>query len=257
MKAIIVAAGIGQRLRPYTDDRPKCLVHLRGRPLLSRQLDAYRRAGVTEFVIVRGYRGEDLEKALAEEAGVRFLENPDYASTNILYSLMRAEAEMEGGFFFSYSDIVFRPAVVQGLLAATADISLVVDPFWEDAYHGRSDHPVSEAELCAVREGRVQAVGKRVVPKEQARGEFIGLLRVTAGGAQLLRDTYRKRLQELGLEAPYGRAPHLRMAYLTDLLNDLIAQGVSLQSVDIQQPSSWREIDTVQDLLRAEEVVDF
>ena len=60
MKAIIVAAGMGRRLSPYTDDRPKCLVEIKGRPLLLRQLEAYRQAGVSEFIIIRGYLGDRL-----------------------------------------------------------------------------------------------------------------------------------------------------------------------------------------------------
>lgn len=258
MKAIIVAAGMGRRLSPYTDDRPKCLVEINGRPLLQRQIEAYRMAGVTDFVIVRGYRGADLGRALCAEPGVRFVENPDYQRNNILRSLMYAAAELPGGFLFSYSDIVFRPEVVTALCQARQDLSLVVDPFWADAYEGRTDHPVSEAELAEMGpEGRVLAVGKRVVPQERAHGEFIGLLRASERGAAWLLDTYGRRLKERGLDAPYGRAPRLEVAYLTDLLNDLIDEGRSLHGVDIAHPASWREIDTVQDLHRACAVVDW
>src|SRR5437868_3497301 len=114
MKAIIVAAGMGRRLSPYTDDCPKCLVEIAGRPLLQRQLDAYRAAGVTEFVIVRGYLKDRLTAALAAEKDVTFVDNHDYQRNNILCSLMCAAEHMEGpgGFLFSYSDIVFRPSLV-------------------------------------------------------------------------------------------------------------------------------------------------
>ena len=60
MKAIIVAAGMGRRLRPYTDDRPKCLVEINGKSILQRQLDAYRAAGIDEVHIVRGYMKESI-----------------------------------------------------------------------------------------------------------------------------------------------------------------------------------------------------
>lgn len=254
-KAIIVAAGMGRRLSPYTDDRPKCLVEINQRPILRYQLDAYRRAGVEEFVIVRGYLGDRLADALAAEPGVRFIDNPDFQRNNILLSLMYAAEAMDGGFLFSYADIVFRPQVVAAVAAARGPLSLVVDPYWTDAYQGRSEHPVSEAELARVEGGRVTAVGKRVVPQEEARGEFIGLLRADAEGAERLRATYQRRLAEGGLDAPYGRAPRLQVAYLSDLLNDLIGQGVPIHATEITEPNAWREIDTVQDLERAHAVV--
>jgi choline kinase len=257
MKAIIVAAGMGQRLRPYTDDRPKCLVEIAGRPLLRRQLEAYRLAGVSEFVIVRGYMGDRLAQALHGEPDVRFIDNPDYQRNNILLSLMCAQGELSQGFFFSYADIVFRPEVVRDLAQAPGDLNLIIDPFYADAYEGRTDHPISEAELAAVQGGRVLCVGKRAVPPEQAHGEFIGLLRASAAGARRLLETFTARVAELGLAAPYGRAPRLEVAYLTDLLNDVIGQGLPVGAVDIQRPSSWREIDTVQDLKRAERIVDW
>lgn len=255
-RAIIVAAGMGRRLSPYTDDRPKCLVPINGRPILAYQLDAYRAAGVREFTIVRGYLAQRLTDALdAEAPGIRFVDNHDYQRNNILLSLLCAADAMDGGFLFSYADIVFRPEVVAQVAAAPGPLALVVDPFWARAYEGRSEHPVSEAELAAVSDGRVTAVGKRVVPAAEARGEFIGLMRVDAEGADLLRATFRRRRDELGLDGPYGRAPRLQVAYVTDLLNDLIAQGVPIHSVEIQTPDAWREIDTVQDLERAHTVV--
>jgi choline kinase len=260
MKAILIAAGMGRRLSPYTDDRPKCLVEIAGRTMLHRQLDNLRAVGVTEFHIVRGYRGHQLSEALAGEPNVHFIENPDYQRNNILLSLMYAADRMDGGFFCSYSDIVYRPEVAAALAQSRHELGLVVDPFWADAYAGRDAHPISEAELAAVRTdgeaaGRVTRVGKKAVPIEAAHGEFIGLWRASASAAVKLRELFQQRWQELGPDAPYGRAPRLQVAYLTDLLNDLIEQDFPIHSVDIARPASWREIDTVQDFERAADVV--
>ena len=61
MKAIIIAAGMGQRLRPYTADRPKCMVEINGRSLIERQVEAYRAAGIDEINVIRGYRGRQIQ----------------------------------------------------------------------------------------------------------------------------------------------------------------------------------------------------
>lgn len=258
-RAIIIAAGMGRRLSPYTDDRPKCLVEIAGRSMLHRQIDLYRSVGVTDIVIIRGYRAAQLGEAFADEPGVRFVENRDFERNNILLSLMCASREMDTGFYCSYGDIVYRPAVLQKLAATPCDLGLVVDPFWAETYEGRDAHPIGEAELAAVEkgdgDGRVTRVGKKAVPIEAARGEFIGLWRCSPSGADWLRAQFQLRLQQIGLDGPYGRAPRLQVAYLTDLFNDLIDQGRPVSAVEIESPRSWREIDTVQDFERAAHVV--
>jgi choline kinase len=252
-KAIIVAAGRGKRLGNETDEIPKCMVKVAGRSILHWQLRALEAAGITDVVIVRGYRG-DLISSPGHQ--LRFVENPEWATNNILASLMYAAAEMDGGFYFSYSDIVFAPAVVAALrdeTAANPPAALIVDRRWEDAYVGRTLHPVSEAELARVIEGpdgpRVDQVGKKAVPQEQAAGEFIGLAKFSAEGAKALREVWARALSG-GLDQPFGRAAVLRNAYLTDALNAMADQGVRLKPVFID--GTWREIDTQQDLASAE-----
>jgi choline kinase len=252
-KAIIVAAGRGKRLGNETDEIPKCMVKVAGRSILHWQLRALEAAGVSDVLIVRGYRGDLIS---APGHPLRFVENPEWASNNILASLMYAAAEMDEGFYFSYSDIVFAPAVAAQLrdeTAADPPVALVVDRRWEDAYQGRTQHPVSEAELARVIEGAagptIDQVGKRAVPREETAGEFLGLARFSAAGAAALREAWERALRG-GLDAPYGRAAMLRQAYLTDALNAMAESGVRLQPVFID--GTWREIDTQQDLASAE-----
>ena len=253
MKAIIVAAGRGRRLGPETSDIPKCMVEVAGRAMLHRQLDALSAAGVDDVVIVRGYLGD---KIAAPGFPVRFVENPEWASNNILASLMYAEDEMAGGFLFSYSDIVFSAAHVRGLIAAGGDVGLVVDRRWDEAYVGRVHHPVSEAELTRVSDGpsgpRVERVGKRVVLAADSAGEFIGLARFSDAGGRALRAVWRDAVA-CGIDRPFGTAPALRNAYLSDGLNAMAAAGVVLSPVMID--GGWREIDTEEDLARAHAVV--
>ncbi len=252
MKAIIVAAGRGRRLGQETEAIPKCMVRVAGKPILHRQLDALAAAGVDEVVIVRGYRGD----RIAIPAGappVRFVENPDWAENNILTSLLYAEADMRGGFVFSYSDIVFAPEHARGVVASPGPVALVVDRRWRDAYEGRTQHPVSEAELARVDDGAggpiVARVGKRLVAEAEAAGEFTGLARFSAEGAAALAEVWREALAR-GRTAPFGAAATLNNAYLSDGLNAVAARGVALRPVFVD--GRWREIDTEEDLARAE-----
>jgi choline kinase len=254
VKAIIVAAGRGRRLGPETAELPKCMVRVGGKPILHRQLEALAAAGATDFVIVRGYLGERIS---APGHAVRFVDNPEWASNNILTSLLFAEAEMTGPFLFSYSDIVFAPAHARLAAASTADVGLVIDRRWQDTYVGRGHHPLAEAELASVRQtpagASVDRVGKTVVPADEAAGEFIGLARFSMAGAMALRQVWA-RAKAAGMEAPFGRAAHLRQAYLSDALNAMADGGTQLEPLFID--GRWREIDTEEDLSRAQDIVD-
>ena len=251
-KAIIVAAGRGRRLGQSTDEIPKCMVRVGGRPILHWQLEALTAAGVRDFVIVRGYLGHRIDPG---PFAVRFIENPAWAENNILASLMYAAHELDSGFFFSYCDIVYsRSAAAR--LAATVDHpvagSLIVDRRWADAYAGRTLHPVSEAELTSVDQAAnaVLQVGKGAVPASSAVGEFIGLAYFSAQGGKALAAAWQQALGAGGLDAPFGRAKTLRQAYLTDALNAIAGNGKRLAPVYID--GEWREIDTEQDLAAAE-----
>jgi L-glutamine-phosphate cytidylyltransferase len=258
-KVIVVAAGRGRRLGPETEDIPKCMVRVAGQPILHWQLHGFAAVGLAQVVVVRGYLGDRIE---GRGTSLRFVDNRRWQENNILASLMCAGDHLAGGFFFSYCDIVYTPEVVSRLAAHArrpdpAPVSLIIDRAWADAYQGRTLHPVAEAELALVQgqgpEAQVARVGKGAVSREQAAGEFIGLAYFSAQGAAALRTAWDKALAEGGLDAPFGRAPTLRQAYLTDALNAMAEQGVRLEPVFID--GQWREIDTPQDLAAAEKVV--
>jgi choline kinase len=254
MKAIIVAAGRGRRLGPETSEIPKCMVAVGGRSILHRQIDALRAAGATDFVIVRGYLGDRIS---APGVSLRFVDNPEWQTNNILASLIFAAHEMDGDFLFSYSDIVFAPLHARLAAAAKGDVGLIIDRRWRDTYQGRVQHPVSEAELASVRTTAagdiVDRVGKNVVSPEQAVGEFTGLAKFSAAGAASLKQVWKDAFAA-GLEQPFGRAAHLRQAYLSDALNAMADRGTTLAPLLVD--GQWREIDTEEDLARAHAVVD-
>lgn len=262
-KAIIVAAGRGRRLGNQTDDVPKCMVKVGGRPILHWQLDALASIGIDDVVIVRGYLGDRISGGSGRLNRLRFVDNAEWERNNILGSLLCAADEMAGGFFFSYSDIVYTSAVAASAAAAAdprnADVALVIDRRWDDAYLGRTEHPVSEAELALVepatadRVASVSRVGKRLVTAPEAAGEFIGLAWFSDEGGRRLRSAWAAALASGGLDAPFGNATALRNAYLTDGLNAMTAQGARLVPAFID--GMWREIDTQQDLAAAERVL--
>jgi phosphoenolpyruvate phosphomutase len=244
MKAIIVAAGPGSRLMPFTDGKPKCLLEIGGQTILERALAALRENRINDIVVVTGYYGH-----LINYPNVTYYHNPAYRNNNILKSLFYAEREMNDDFIFSYSDILYSKAIVEKLINSEGDIALIVDVNWLQRYRGRDLHPVSEAELVKVEKNRVTRIGKEAVEANEAHGEFIGLAKFTKEAAQAMRATYHKVAREQPT-ASFHRATCLEKAYMTDMIQELADNGSFVKSVDIKD--GWMEIDTPQDLAEAQ-----
>jgi len=122
MKAIIIVAGMGSRLRPLTNDKPKCMLEFKGKTLLEYQIDALRGAGIDRIVVIKGYKEE-----MINYPDLIYYINDNYQNNNILHSLFYAEKEMNDEFIAAYSDIYYDKNIVKRLLDNKEDISIVVD----------------------------------------------------------------------------------------------------------------------------------
>jgi choline kinase len=258
-RLILIAAGRGKRLGAHTDDVPKAMVEIGGRAILDWVWDALSRVGVRELVVIRGYRGDVLERFVRTLVpSAIFIDNTEWETNNVLLSLACARALLDRPTYVSYSDIVFAPAVAAAAAASTAEIGLVIDRAFRATYEGRTQHPLDEGEVADLeRDGRVARVGKRALPPEHAIGEFIGLARLGPRGvatAASALDTLAARYADTP-DAPFQRAARYRNAYLTDLLQELIDRGERVEPILVD--GLWREIDTEQDLERARHLLEF
>jgi choline kinase len=256
-RCIVIAAGRGKRLGAHTDELPKCMVDVAGRPILGWVWRALEAVGVDELVVIRGYHGGVLERFVRDLVpNVRFVENPEWETNNVLLSLACARELLDQPTYVSYSDIVFTPEVADRCARCAAEIGLVTDREFRRIYDGRSEHPLSEAEVADCHDdGAIARVGKRALDPAVAEGEFIGLMRLgEAGVAAVAAELDRLAARFAGRDGePFQRAARYRNAYLTDLLQELIGAGVRVDPIWIE--GGWREIDTGQDLDRARELL--
>lgn len=257
-RAILIAAGRGKRLGTHTDEVPKCMVEISGKPILGHVWDALSSVGVDELVVIRGYRGDVLEsfvRGLVGGASVRFVDNTEWETNNVLLSMAKARAFFDRPTYVTYSDIVFTPAVAAAAAASTAEIGLVIDRQFRDIYNGRTEHPLEEGEVSdLLPDGTVARVGKKALPPADAVGEYIGLARLGVRGAAITGNTLDALAQRFAgrEDEPFQRAARYRNAYQTDLWQQLIDTGIQVHPIFID--GQWREIDTGQDLDRAREL---
>ena len=244
IKAVIVAAGLGSRLKGYTEDSPKCMLKFGDKTLLERQLGVFRECGINDISVVRGYKKEKINYE-----GLRYFENSEYEKNNILNSLFFAEEALNGNVIISYSDILFEDVVVKRLLESDADISIVVDIDWRNYYEGRKDHPLEEAENVIFNaNNEVTDIGKIFTEKDDVFGEFIGMMKLSPRGAKVFTRHFH-RAKELYWDRPFQRAKIFQKAYITDMIQEMVDLGVPIHCVIIER--GWKEIDTVEDYRNA------
>lgn len=252
-QAIVLAAGRGFHLAPYTDRVPTALITIAERPMVAHSMTILRRLGVTRFILCRGWRREAFDEHLAELGeGVDLVDCPDYDSTGMLETFRIALPHLEaGGFYLLYGDIIFRPTVVRQLQEARGSISIVVNA----AAPGNQSKGFRDVEVVTTSgEGlgrAVRRIGKnRGTTEEDIAGEFAGLAKFSEAGREIAHETLRRLYQETGAQCrlPWWLEP-IQKASLCDLLQFLVDEGTEIKPAMIF--GGWHEVNTPQDLTRA------
>lgn len=232
MKAIILAAGRGSRMGYLTDDRPKCLVELRGKPLLELQLEALRGGGITEIAIVTGYKRE----LLSDRRLIEF-HNPRWAETNMVSSLACAQEWLQAEpCIVSYSDIFYDASAVRSLMGWDADIAITYDRNWLVLWKNRFGDPLLDAETFRLNaDGSLAEIGNKPKTVEEVQGQYMGLLRFTPEGwAEVLR-----------IRAGLSQEDCDRM-HMTGTLQRVIESG-QMKIHSVPYAGVWGEFDSVDD----------
>lgn len=255
MKVIILAAGQGARLRPLTDNLPKCLVEVNGRSILERQLDIMRSCGIEEkdITIIAGYCGEVLQRRFSKTKMAITL-NEKYATTNMVYSLMCAKEliEAEEDLLVSYGDIIYNENVLMAVLHSKEECSVVVDDEWLSYWSERSDNPLDDAETLMFDErDYLSEIGQKTEDLRKVQSQYIGLMRFRGEGLRALsalaKEAERRTKNGISL---WGTSRNYFKMYMTDLLQGMIEEGNKLKAVHIRR--GWFEIDNRNDLELAE-----
>ncbi|QKV97192.1 phosphocholine cytidylyltransferase family protein [Streptomyces sp. NA02950] len=238
MRAVVLAAGRGSRMGPATADRPKCLMEIRGRTLLERQVAALREAGVVDTSVVAGWRAE----AFAE-IGLPVFRNDRWAETTMVESLAAAEPWLSRGtVLVVYGDIVFSPATVRRLRECHADLAIAYEPDWQALWSRRFADPLDDAETF-VRDatGALVDIGDRPATTAEVQGQYMGLLRISPVGWAVM-----SRARDAD--------PAVRGLDMTGLLRHLVRRRLlPVATVAVEGP--WYEFDHPSDAETGLEVI--
>ncbi len=240
MIGVILAAGMAKRLRPLTDTKPKCLLKVGERTLLERTVRAMQQAGITEFVVVTGYRADQIVdfletlNAKLPTPNFHFLHNADYEHNNNIYSLWMAGEYVRGKeFLLMDSDILCDPAAV-ARIAHEPESALALN---------RHECGEEEIKVIVDANGHITEISK-VCSIKDAIGESVGIEKMTADYSEALYKELDQMILKEGLiDVFYERC-----------FERLIPQGHTFKVVDTTSYFSY-ELDTPEDFERAKELM--
>jgi choline kinase len=234
--AVILVAGVGSRLRPLTDDRPKALMDLGGETILARALRLLRSAGVQDIVLATGYREDQIRRALVELGiDAKIVANPEYETTQNSVSLALCRQALSGKSFFKLDgDVVFQPAVLERLQSSDAELAVAVD----------SKRALdAEAMKVSAENGKITRFGKDIA-LAQAAAETIGIERLTGSAGE-----------RVFTAMAAGISAGTRDRYYEHFYSELVEQG-ALRGLAVEVGDlAWSEVDTFEDLERARRCV--
>ncbi len=241
MKAIILAAGQGTRLKKYTENLPKGMLEFRGKTLIERQIETYRECGIKDIVIVTGYAADKIKYA-----GVKYYHNYRFADTNMVESLMAAKEEFDEDVIVSYSDIIFEKRLLEGMMRSDEDFACAVDDNWKDYWqfrYGRIDFDTES--LVIDSEGNIKELGLENSPMERIDARYIGLLKFSKKGLERIIQIMNRAYKKFEARPWQQSGKTVRKAYMTDLLNAIIESGGKVRAVRFE--NGWLEFDTNED----------
>ena len=238
IKAVILAAGVGSRIRPLTDNCPKSLLMINGKTILEMMISHIQKCGISEVVFVLGYLQDQIKdyvKTQFPDLIVQFITNEKYEVTNTGYSLMLTKDFIQDSTFIKFdADVVFDINILTSLIASEYDNCLCIDK--------NINLDAEEIKVIIKDDNRVVKASKTVNPVD-AIGESIGIEKISSEAAQALFSELELMMKDEQYYQEYYEAVYER----------LIEKDVPFHALDISG-LKWTEIDTQEDFMMAENI---
>ena len=245
MNAIILAAGLGTRLLPETENIPKGMIKLFNKSLIEMQIDIFKKCGIDDISIVSGYLAEKINFP-----SITYFKNENFSTTAGNESVYCAKQKLNDT-IICYADLVFDTSIIKKMIDFNGDIGITVKSDWKSRYVGRTLHPISEADNVLFDEsGKIIEIRKNIQKPNSNIGEFLGIMKLSRKGSSLFLERFSE-LKESHVGTFHG-SPSLKQSILPDMIQELIDLGINVEPIMISE--NWYEVDTPQDLDFAREI---
>lgn len=239
-RAIFLAASRGAELKELTENCPKVLIEINGKPLIEQSIDSFYEHDIKDISIVTGYKKEAFKFQ-----NIKYVNNENYENTSELSSLILAKKEIVENCVISYGDILYRKYILSRLLEEKGDITIVVDA----TVAQREPHYIGDFVTCSRAHTKnfndttaeLKAIGfGKAQDHKESHGEWIGLIKTNKVGSE----TLSKTLVELSTKSDFNKMK------LPDLMNALLEKKVKINVMFID--GHWMDVDTYADVTKGQ-----
>lgn len=238
MKAIILAAGRGTRMGKYTENQPKGMLVFENKTLIEQQLETLQKAGIQDIAIATGYESDKINYK-----NVKYFHNKNFATTNMVETLMCAEQFLNDDILIAYSDILYTKELVELCCNSACDIGVAVDSEWKKFWKLRYGNCEFDLESLSIKDGKIAELGKEVQSSKGLDYRYIGLIKLTKKGLDILKKVYNLKKENHSKWPQSGKS--FEFGYMTDLLSEIINEGHDV--LPIISKGNWLEFDTNED----------
>ena len=238
MKAIILAAGVGSRMKKYTKLIPKGMIVINKKTLIERQIEILKSVGINEIVIVTGYKSELINYKMA-----KYYHNENYKNTNMIESLMCAKTEFDQDIIVTYADLLYTEHLMLELIKAPHQITVCVDPNWKNYWWHRYGQTETDLETLSISNGVITELGSYTKSSKGIQYRYVGAIKFSIKIISEIISIYnrKKKLNDKWIKSN----KEFLNGYMTDFLNEMIINDISLNPIMVGK--QWLEIDTSTD----------
>ena len=237
-RALVLAAGRGKELAELTEDRPKAMIEIAGKPLLERTVDTLHSIGIKDITVVRGYRKEAVRLP-----GLTYVDNDEHETTQEAFSLFKGLEGLSGPVLVAYGDVLFQKFIPMHLFESDSDFCIAVDPTegssgTKNGYRDlvTADRPFHWSDFD--QRNRLVTMSSSLSGPE-VHGEWMGLLKMSAQGVTQLRD----------LASSVTETDRLRSMRMAEVFDLLIGAGKTVEVVYVR--GHWLDVDDMHDVVAA------
>ena len=223
-KAIILAAGMGSRIKKLYPNKPKCLIKIpkKKTSIIGRQIQLLKKNDIKDILVITGYKSNVLKKELSKFKNIRVGYYPYYKLTNNLNTLLHFKNELNSSFVCLFADVVFDKKILDNIIAKQKNLVAAID----------TSRSLKDTMRVKIKKKKLIDIGSHISTKK-GHGNFIGICKFSQKGSKML----KKNLSILSKK---------HSEYYTIAIKKMIKNKHSVNYFDCKG-LFWKEIDTIQD----------
>jgi len=225
-------------MNKYTKSLPKCMLKMNDKTLVERQINTINKVGIKNITIVTGYKAE-----MINYPNIKYYHNKLFNKTNMIESLMCAVDEFDQDLIITYGDLIYTEYALNKLITIKNEVGVCVDSEWKNYWMYRYGKIETDLETLTINNDAIVELGAPVLSSKNIFNRYVGIIKISKKIIPEILSIYRIK-REKNEKWIKSSQPFLK-GYMTDLLNEMILNGIALTPVAINK--QWLEIDTEKD----------